>query len=179
MVHLRPDVFVVFDRVESPRANLVKTWLLHTIDEPQLQGPRFTVTDGQGQLLGRTFLPAKTRTRSVGGPGKEFWVNGRNWPPTGGKTDSRAGAWRIEVSPSQSRHDELFLHLLEAGGKGDPARVTNAKLVRDGKNAGLEFTYQGRHHTVLFATSGPPRLQVKIAAGGLTLEEASIKSNAP
>ncbi|NIA21948.1 MAG: hypothetical protein GWP05_08310, partial [Anaerolineaceae bacterium] len=106
----------------------------------------------------------------------EFEVNGRNYPPTAGKTDPRAGAWRIEVSPARPRTDDLFLHLLEAGSKGSPARVTAARVIRHGDSVGLEFRYEGRRHTVLFATSGPPRLQITIVAGaaGRTLETATI-----
>ncbi|NIA22285.1 MAG: hypothetical protein GWP05_10065, partial [Anaerolineaceae bacterium] len=54
MVHLRPDVFVIFDRLVSSKAEFAKTWLLHTINQPQIDGRRFTVLDGRGQLLGQT-----------------------------------------------------------------------------------------------------------------------------
>jgi len=39
-VYLRPDTFVVFDRVVNVRADLETRWLLHTLYEPQLDGER-------------------------------------------------------------------------------------------------------------------------------------------
>lgn len=181
MVHVRPDVFVVFDRVVATRAELAKTWLLHTIDQPSLDGRRFTVTEGRGQLLGETFLPAESRAELVGGAGKEFFVNGRNYPPSQGKSDPRAGAWRIEVRPGRPAEGDLFLHLLEAGRKGEPGRVQGARLARDGTDVGLEFTCERRAWRILFATAGPARLRVRVAASeapaGKAIEEATIAAD--
>lgn len=42
-VFLKPDYFVVFDRVESTKPDLKKTWVLHTKSEPLVQGDLVTV----------------------------------------------------------------------------------------------------------------------------------------
>ena len=176
MVHVRPDVFVVFDRVVSTQAGFRKTWLLHTIDRPVLDGAAFTVTDGGGQLLGRTLLPAQAEAAAVGGPGREFVVDGKNYPPSKGKTDPRAGAWRIEVRPAVAATDDLFLHVLEASRKGAPPAVTAAKIVREATGVALEFDYGRKHVRLLFATRGSARLTVTVAGpDGRTLEQAAVE----
>jgi hypothetical protein len=55
----------------------------------------------------------------VGGVGKEFQVQGRNYPPLRKpKPLEEAGAWRIEVSPSTARTQDEFLHLLHIAERG-------------------------------------------------------------
>ena len=177
MVHVRPDVFVVFDRVVLTRSNLSPTWLLHTIDTPALDGSRFSVTEGRGQLLGRTFLPADARARLVGGPGKAFWVNGKAYPPSAGKNDPRAGAWRMEITPAVPGVHHLFLHLLEAGAEGQAAQVLEPRSVVEGNRAGLTFTYRDARWHVSFATVGPPVAQVEVSApSGRVLEQVTIRA---
>jgi heparin/heparan-sulfate lyase len=175
MVHVRPDVFIVFDRVTVARPQLKTTWLLHTINKPAIGESQFTVTEGDGQLLGQTFLPTAARSRLVGGPGNEYAVNGKNYPPSKNKRDARAGTWRIEITPGKPRTAHRFLHLMEAGATGDAAKVTVAKRVVEANRVGLEFTYQATRWQVTFATDGPPVAHIKVSApSGRVLEEATL-----
>ncbi|HUT33702.1 MAG TPA: heparinase II/III family protein [Planctomycetota bacterium] len=83
-VLLRSGVFVVFDRVESPRANLEKRWLMHLVGEPTVDGTllraevkghiedydgSLTVSRGKERAVVRchTLLPAPHVVRKVGG----------------------------------------------------------------------------------------------------------------
>jgi hypothetical protein len=83
-VYLRDGVFVVFDRVETPRPNLEKRWLLHLVGKPKING-RITRTEvkdhiedydgtlvvsegSKGAVLrSHTLLPTKPLLRMVGG----------------------------------------------------------------------------------------------------------------
>jgi len=38
-LHVRPDAFVIFDRVKSTHAGFKKVWRIHTVDRPLPQGP--------------------------------------------------------------------------------------------------------------------------------------------
>ena len=119
--HLRPpaaggaggDWFVVFDRVETARPGLRSKWLLHCIDRPTIEGSRFTVDRGGGRLLGQVIFPSRPTIQLVGGPGRQSFVNGRNYPPTQKKRDAEHGGWRIEVP-----FDSQAFVILRAGEKG-------------------------------------------------------------
>ncbi|MBM4036581.1 MAG: hypothetical protein FJ291_33000, partial [Planctomycetes bacterium] len=83
-VLLRDGVFIVFDRVEAPRANLEKRWLMHLVGEPTIDGKLIRtevkghIEDYDGSLAvsrGRersvvrshTLLPAQHVIRKIGG----------------------------------------------------------------------------------------------------------------
>ena len=101
-----PAALVVFDRVVSSNPSFQKYWLLHSITEPVIDGSTTTITltsnHWNGKLTNTTLLPAQDNARieKVGGPGKEFWVFGKNYPNAENPPDPETGAWRIEVTPS-------------------------------------------------------------------------------
>jgi hypothetical protein len=108
-------VIVIFDRVESTRAELEKKFLLHTVNEPVIRGNMTVTENNGGRLSCLTVLPAEARLQLVGGPGKEFWVNGKNYPIDSEATPRRGiepGAWRLEVAPREKQTMDYFLHVL-------------------------------------------------------------------
>ncbi len=106
------DVLLVFDRVVSTDPAFRKTWLLHGVNMPWVEGTgtqssngeetfgnasRFRMQEGEGEMLVHTLLPANHVTARRGGEGHEFWTpgdtnggpwgSGRNWalePAEGG-----------------------------------------------------------------------------------------------
>jgi heparin/heparan-sulfate lyase len=173
-LHLRPDTFVIFDRVTATRADLPKAWLLHSISEPRTAklpgGATFAVEHGGARLLGWTLLPAGAKLSKVGGPGREYWVNGRNYPPDK-KKDPEAGAWRLEISPPKPAAGDFFLHVLHASA-GDGARAPAVKLVRTGAEVEVEIADGARKTSVVFAASGAPAGRVTMtSAGRKTIEK--------
>ena len=96
---------IVFDKVVSSNAGFRKYWLLHSVEEPSIQGNSFTVSRGDGKLVDTVLLPPPRNTdlSKIGGLGKEFWVFGENFPNQP-KHDAAAtyepGAWRVELSPN-------------------------------------------------------------------------------
>ncbi len=169
-VFLPPDHFVVFDRVTSTRPEYRKTWLLHTAAEPDIQGNEVSAAQDQGVLFCRTLLPEKATATKIGGPGKQFWSDGRNWPlPKGYRTPDTTpllGQWRVEVSPGVPRTEDLFLHLIQAGDSG-LKRMAESKLIRKDGRVGLRFRYAASEWEVLFGSDGP-------ASGRITLKKNGV-----
>lgn len=112
-----PGTLIVLDKVVSTNASFKKTWLLHSQNEPTIAGNKITAvnTDNgrNGKLLTTVLLPdADNRTiEKIGGPGKEYWADGKNW---GSVTQEDAGCWRIEMSPVKSSLSDNFLNVIQA-----------------------------------------------------------------
>jgi heparin/heparan-sulfate lyase len=139
IVFLIPNHFVIFDRVVSTDANYRKDWLLHTAYKPQIHGKTIKADHGKGRMLCRTILPRDAVLRSVGGPGREFWAAGKNWDIVrDGLTDKSLalmGQWRLEVTPGDERKEDIFLHVIQVGGK-ELEQMDQVKLIeKDGRYA--------------------------------------------
>jgi hypothetical protein len=114
-------VIVVFDDVIARNRAHKKTYHLHTQNEPRIDGRLVAAENGQGKLYQWTVLPEDAAIEAIGGPGKQFWVDGRNYPPSRqprGKEEP--GAWRIEVSPAVQNRSDFFLHALYPVDSGAP-----------------------------------------------------------
>jgi hypothetical protein len=124
---------VVFDQVESTSASFEKTYLLHTQNRPEVRGNVVTAENRGGELHQQTLLPSSPRIDLVGGSGKEFWVNGRNFAPTRAPTQlEEGGTYRVEISPSAPALADLFLHVLyacDAGGSPPTASLLDASTM--------------------------------------------------
>ncbi len=164
-IHLQPDFFIVYDRVESA-APYSKKWLLHTQNKPTIDGHLLRADCGSGRLSCETLFPAAARLTLVGGPGREFWSNGKNWPLDANyvrsaqaiaKRNGRGpyfGAWRLEVTAAEMATRNTFLHVLTAtdaaGGKPLAARALSTPT-----QEGAELTLpDGTRVTVLFNKTG-------------------------
>jgi heparin/heparan-sulfate lyase len=167
-VHIQPSFFVIFDRVISVRPEYKKTWLLHTAREPRIEGAMFSAVQDGGRIFCRTLLPTNATVTKIGGPGKEFWNDGRNWPipspvPSWMKKPSELmGAWRVEVTPAGDEKETLFLHFLEAGLVNAKERACNIRATEEGALAGVEVACDGATYRVLFGTGGDPVCRVAI-----------------
>ena len=116
-----PAALAVFDLVTSARPEFEKTWLLHCMEEPEIDASGFTVTrtagGEDGKLVNAVLLPQadNSKIEKVGGPGKEFWVSGENYPsgPAEEGRSEETGAWRVEVSPAIPAETDLFLNVMQ------------------------------------------------------------------
>ncbi len=175
-LHIRPgtpdggiepyDTFLVYDLVE-PLKSLHATWVIHSIEKPRIEGDRFIIARERGRLVGQVLLPKSPRFRLVGGKGKEFWVDGRNYPPVRKKPGPEAGAWRIEFDfPTTAL---VVLQVLGRDG-GLPPRLG---LKRKGKSLFLRVG-KGRLASRIEIPSRPglaglPRLRIFSKSGKTTL----------
>lgn len=147
-VHVLPDVFVVYDRVGAADAAYRKEWLLHTQNEPAIDGNVMRADCGKGRLFCETLLPKGAGLKKVGGPGREFWANGKNWEmderyrANAMKAAERAGRgpyfgnWRLEVTPGAPSANDRFLHVLTAADTSVAAGVV-AKDASDATRDGV------------------------------------------
>ena len=162
-IYFYPDLFVVFDRVTATDKNYPKTWLIHTINEPVMKGNReFSETSDGGKMICRTLFPANATLTKIGGSGKDFWSDGRNWPlPKLTPQDygynmnlppanhPQLGHWRIEVSPKTASDKDLFMHVIQVGDK-NLSHLPDTETFETATQIGIKFTYLGKHRTLTF-----------------------------
>ncbi len=88
----------------------------------------------------------------IGGPGKEFWVDGihTSIPLSDRHALQEPGAWRVEVSPGAPRETDLFLHLLSPLDAEDPRPAPVGQLV---ETEGMIGTRTGEQ-LILFSKEG-------------------------
>jgi len=173
-VHLQPDLFVVFDRVRTASAEQPVAWLLHTAAEPRVEAERFSAGHRGGRLWCRTLLPSGAVLTKVGGPGKEFWSDGRNWPlpPTpwlGGERlehPELLGGWRMEIAPAEPATDVQFLHLIEVGAALAKTNMTPARRLVGWNWSGVEIERGERRMSVRFRKTGEPGCEIRIQGAG-------------
>ena len=170
-IYLPPDHFVVFDRVTSKKAEYAKTWLLHTANEPTIAGKEFRANQDQGRIFCRTLYPLDAKLEKIGGPGKEFWADGRNWPivhrfqsPGSGDWWERygrgyaeppeaMGRWRVEVKPGQAREEDYLLHLIQVSDQ-TLEKMVASKVSETANQVQLTFTVGARTYTLSLNKTG-------------------------
>lgn len=153
-----PAALLVFDRVTATDATYKKTWLLHSVEEPDISGDTTTLARTEkgynGKLVSRTLLPAAGHANiaKLGGPGQEFVVDGVNYPQAyaSGTDSGEAGNWRVEVSPSAPAATDSFLHAMQVMDHiGGPQPLATTRIDGDGV-VGAQIG----DRVVLFATDG-------------------------
>ncbi|MEZ6153076.1 MAG: hypothetical protein R3C09_23490 [Pirellulaceae bacterium] len=153
-LHIRPGYIVIFDRVKSTDPAMEKCWLLHTIDEPTIDGRIARVSHKQGSLFCQTLLPIHSQTTKIGGPGKEFYVDGQNHPIEKQRGHFEPGAWRIEVQPTEANTVDCFLHFIHVA-DAEQQRAPQAALIDRADQYGLRVKLNDRELGVTFHKSGP------------------------
>lgn len=129
-----PAVLLVCDHIVSSDPSFKKTWLLHSIEEPLVNGSTFAVRrtkDGdQGMLYCDVLWPQNASIEKIGGPGMEFWSAGKNWANSPRTKDiaGESGAWRIEESPSTSQAEDIFLNVMQVTDGTNPAIVEVSRI---------------------------------------------------
>jgi hypothetical protein len=178
-----PAVLVVFDRIESSKAELRKTWMLHGVYEPSVavkgavsRSVFINARNGyNGKLTVDTLLPAADNCiiEKVGGPGKEFWVTDDNYyaiPREGGINEG--GGWRIDVSPGKAETLNYFLNVLQPTDASPQIVPLDAVLIKSSTHIGIAIADRivlfgldtARTKTkVSFSFNGPGEAEITIA----------------
>jgi hypothetical protein len=106
----------------------------------------------------RTILPRDAVSRSVGGQGREFWAAGKNWDIVrDGLTDESLalmGQWRVEVTPGNAKKKDIFLHVIQVGGK-DLEQMDQVKLIEKDDRYGVTVQLGKQTWDVVFNSDGP------------------------
>lgn len=144
------NAVVVFDDVVATRAEFRKRWLLHSIEPPILGPDRFDLfipanqNPGRsgGRLHGYVLLPREPMLNSIGGPGFEFFVDGRNYDQDGsaqaaiaqlGHGRAEPGAWRIELMPLRDAREDQFLVVMFPTAAGASPAASVRRIEADGR----------------------------------------------
>ncbi|MBR0460289.1 MAG: hypothetical protein IJJ26_13725 [Victivallales bacterium] len=164
--HLRPDLFLVVDRVVSTKPEYLKQWLIHSQNEPKVDGTDFAMEHGKGRLRGRVLWPEQYRLEKIGGPGKDFWASGKNWELHPELEKDFAGAlighWRLELSPAVEDNYALFVNLLLAEDVEAPQQLPAVtRKLADGRIL-LDFDYAGKHWSVTAEMDSVGKTTIKV-----------------
>lgn len=169
-VWVKPDIFVIYDRVVSDKAEYPKRWLYHTASLPVMNGKtEFSEASQGGKAICRTLLPKGPTLELVGGEGKQFWSDGKNWPISDyakkwipQDDQPSVGQWRVEVKPKKEAKADHFLHILQVG--DESLQSLPKTKCEDGKeNVILSFDYAGSTYTLTFDKTKQYGCKIKIA----------------
>jgi hypothetical protein len=156
---------VVLDELTLTRDELDPRFLLHTMSAPAIDGKVITATHGAGRLTATVLLPQSPRIEAIGGPGREFEVEGTNYPLNRTLNDRyNAGAWRAEISGG-SGTSRQFLTLLVPADVEAPAEPgatveesASGWIVRQGDLA-IALSRRGRR----VETDAPRTIRIELA----------------
>lgn len=137
----KPAIFVVMDKITAKKPTFKKTFLLHSLQAPEVDGNVTVIRRNQigynGKLTNQTLYPLDAQLTTIGGPERQNWVVDRNYAPKGGKyysdynsaTSSEHGWGRVEISPGQPRTTDYFLNVMYVSDSDDPSPVDKAELI--------------------------------------------------
>lgn len=129
-----PGAVVVFDRVKTSDPTYKKSWLLHSQNEPEVSGNITVIRRNDngynGKLINETLLPANPQIEKIGGEGKEYWVDGKNYNATPKNEESdESGNWRVEISPESANTEDYFLNVLTVSDDRENIERLPAELI--------------------------------------------------
>ncbi len=140
-----PGTLIVLDKVESSDAEFKKTWLLHAQEEPEMEGNTQTIRRTEygynGRLTNQTLLPKAedAHIEKIGGPGMEYWVDGKNATAVPKEKGDESGNWRIEISPKTAKTKDYFLNVLQVADNDDTIPVLDSKYYESGSYYGVQI----------------------------------------
>jgi len=173
-VFLKPDCFVIFDRVVSTRADYPKHWLLHSYGEPQIASDLVRIDApgneaDRGRLFVRTLLPRPAKIEKY--PRGTLVRMGKDITPAFWKNTE--DSWRIEVEPAQPQPADLFLHVLQAADARASA-ACSSQLIDRGDQVGAVVTVQNQTFAVTFNQAGPIGGHIRITEGDKALVDKDL-----
>lgn len=137
----------------------------------------FRAEQEEGSIMCQTMLPEDATLTKIGGPGKQFWADGRNWQlPEGYRTPDTTellGQWRMETSPGEPRKEDLFLHFIQVGDLS-MSEMASAKLIKEDDSVGVSFRFGENETTVLFATSGKAAGHIRVTTAGQSVVDRAL-----
>lgn len=146
-----PALLLICDRMASRDASFKKIFLMHSIEEPMIEGNTYTISHDGGMLRCSVLYPSAPSVTKVGGKGHEFDVFGKNYPNSV-KDDQtvECGAWRVEVSPSEPALEDVMLTMIQISDSGSDA-VICPEMVQT-RDDGMFVRVCG--HDIVFGNNG-------------------------
>ncbi len=162
-----PGALIVLDDIASKDAAFKKSWLLHSEEEPVIDGNTAVIERNQyeyhGRLTNETLLPEKYVIEKIGGENQRFLSNGTNFKAVSKTKTQEEGNWRLEISPAQKAEDDLFLNVMWVSDSEDNQEPLKAQLLqKDDDYVGVRI----KDRAVYFARKNKPHMNnIKINSG--------------
>lgn len=140
-----PGALIVMDKVTSSDPNFKKTWLLHSQEEPVVDGQMTTIKRTEygynGVLVNESLLPKvdNSVTEKIGGEGKEYWVGDKNVKAVTITKGDESGKWRIEISPRTAKDTDYFLNVLHVYENDKDITPLKSELYDSERYAGIKI----------------------------------------
>ncbi|SDE02239.1 Copper amine oxidase N-terminal domain-containing protein [Paenibacillus sp. UNCCL117] len=158
--HTHPAALLVYDKLTSTNREFKKTWLLHSEKEPKIDGNTVNIARDDsgynGKLVNTSLLPTSDNASilPIGGPGKEFFVAGKNYPnPTNDSANNpEFGAWRVEISPKTLTETDEFLNVMQVMDNVNGPAPLAVEQVNGDKFVGAKIS----NRVVLFGKESQP-----------------------
>lgn len=145
-----PAAFVVYDKMESKKADFKKVWLLHSEEKPEVHGTTTVIERKQngfgGRLVNKTMIPSAGNSKIdvVGDEGTAmFTINGYNYGVKQGAIE--AGKYRIELSPKLAQKSDTFLNAMYVTDAGNTKELP---MLKESQGSFVGVTVMNK--TVLF-----------------------------
>jgi len=121
-----PLVFATFDRITAVGVQAKKSLLLHTINEPTLDGNTAIAEVEGGRLTASYISDSALELEKIGGPGKTFWVNGKQCHTN---NMAEGDVWgRVEISPKMGNLTDDILSLMYVSDAGNDTRLETKSI---------------------------------------------------
>ncbi|MDD7986154.1 hypothetical protein PQO01_14475 [Lentisphaera marina] len=196
-VFLKPGIFVVFDRVVSNKKEFKKTWHIHPMEKPEINGKDFkwkafrpkaaySNKSPLGWLAGTTLLPKESSTELIGGKGKECWVDGKNYHTVRGEDISRGhftkqdeeewkNSWRIDIRDKNEEKETFFLHVLQTF-PDEPEKLAQVKLLEESNSYGVRIEDEGKVWELTFNKDGGGKGKISLKQDGKSIISEHLPS---
>ena len=108
-----PMYFFVFDNITAKSASYRKTFLLHTKNEPIINGNVVTEMTREGGKLVLQSVYGGAEITKVGGPNNNYNVNGTQCEPNQDATSQNDGFWgRVEIKTAAGNATDRMLNVM-------------------------------------------------------------------
>ncbi len=143
-----PAVFFVMDKITAKKPTFKKTFLLHTLQEPEVNGnviiSKRDSNGYNGKLTVQTLYPQNPTIEKIGGEGKQWYINGTNYVSNVGSEEQMNknlsyGWGRVEVSPSTKQKTDYFLHAMYVSDADGKTEVIPAETIETEKLLGAKL----------------------------------------
>lgn len=118
-----PGALIVYDRMESTNKEYQKSWLLHSQEEPRVDGNIVTIDrtelHNNGRLTNTILMPEAFKVDKIGGPGYEYWDGVTNREISRSSSGDESGTWRVEIKPENKSTNDYFLNVLQVSDADD------------------------------------------------------------
>ena len=98
----------VCDEVTAKRPDYEKSFLLHCLRPPVIEGNTVTLFSEGGRLVCRVIEPKNAVITAIGGEGRQYFCDGSNYPPPEEHYDAELGWGRVCISPAAHALTDRF-----------------------------------------------------------------------